>query len=277
MWANKWIQTTRTTSIFDKNLTRLISDSRPNNTNKIKSVTRHNNINNPMDIPLTVYQKWHTKDLPLFMNEVVNYNKIKNPEFNFQLYDDDDCRNFIANNFDDSVLKAFDKLIPETYKTDLWRLCILYKYGGIYLDIKFECVNDFQLILITQQEHFLLDIGNDNYGNRAISNALMVSLPNNEKLLKAINKIVWNVNNNYYGTSASDPTGPTMLAPIFNGNSTSSVSLKLTNEKDGILFNDTYALLEYSAYKDEKNKICIHYSTYWNNKNIYRTYDSEDT
>jgi hypothetical protein len=56
-----------------------------------------------------------------------------------------------------------------------------------------------------------------------------------------------------------------------------SMSLKLKNAKDCIFFNDTYVLLEYSAYKDKKHKICIHYSNYWNNKNIYSTYDSEYT
>ena len=32
------------------------------------------------------------------------------------------------------VLKAYDKLIPEAFKADLWRYSIIYKKGGCYMD-----------------------------------------------------------------------------------------------------------------------------------------------
>ena len=53
---------------------------------------------------------------------------------------------FIKNNYPVDVLEAFNKLIPGAYKADLWRYCVLYKLGGIYLDIKYSCVNNFKLI-----------------------------------------------------------------------------------------------------------------------------------
>jgi mannosyltransferase OCH1-like enzyme len=90
-------------------------------------------------IPLNIYQTWHTKNLPTKMQENVNCLKRQNPEFKYYLYDDYDCREFIKKNFDKDVLNAFDTLIPGAYKADLWRYCILYKNGGIYLDINFKC------------------------------------------------------------------------------------------------------------------------------------------
>ena len=88
-------------------------------------------------IPLSIYQTWFTKNLPSKMKERVNILKLQNPEFNHYLYDDDDCYEFIKNNFSKDVLNAYDSLIPGAYKADLWRLCILYINGGIYLDMKF--------------------------------------------------------------------------------------------------------------------------------------------
>ena len=39
-------------------------------------------------IPLTIYQTWYTKDLPPNMQKNVEYLKQQNPEFSYELYDD---------------------------------------------------------------------------------------------------------------------------------------------------------------------------------------------
>ena len=124
-----------------------IKDKRMTNELKIKSKIPYplKRYYNPV-IPLNIYQTWHTKDLPPLMKNAVNKIIYNNPRFNYQLFDDDDCRNFIKDNFDSSVLNAFDSLIPGAYKADLWRYCILYKNGGVYLDIKYEYVNCFKFI-----------------------------------------------------------------------------------------------------------------------------------
>jgi hypothetical protein len=86
------------------------------------------------------------------MRESVELLKSQNPEFTHYLFDDADCREFIAANFDYSVLDAFDRLIPGAYKADLWRYCVLYVRGGIYLDIKYHCVN-LKVIIYFLVEH----------------------------------------------------------------------------------------------------------------------------
>jgi hypothetical protein len=114
-------------------------------------------------IPLYIYQTWHTKSLPPKMQECVNQLKSANPEFQYHLYDDNECREFIKENYDERVLHAFDSLVPGTFKADLWRYCILYKYGGIYLDIKYQCDEDIKLIdLITKDDDLFVkeyDVG----------------------------------------------------------------------------------------------------------------------
>ena len=170
-------------------------------------------------IPFNVYQTWHTKNLPQKMNENFNYNKACNPKFNFILYDDNDCRDFIEKNFNNDVLMAFDKLKPGAYKADLWRYCILYINGGIYMDIKFRCTNGFKFISLTEKEHFPTDVVISEYPNepnKAVYNGFMVSLPKNEKLLKSINQIVENVKNSYYGNSPLDITGPILFGQFFD-------------------------------------------------------------
>jgi mannosyltransferase OCH1-like enzyme len=42
-----------------------------------------------------------------------------NPEFKYHLYDNNMCRQFILNHFDNDVIHTYDKLKPEAYKSDL--------------------------------------------------------------------------------------------------------------------------------------------------------------
>jgi hypothetical protein len=132
-------------------------------------------------MPLNIYQTWLTKDLPQAMRLRVERLKRQNPRFKHYLYDDEDCRQFIKNNFDTEVLNAYDRLIPGAYKADLWRLCVLYKWGGIYLDIKLNCINGFRLIELTEKNHYVKD-----RPPKSIFYSLMASAPGNNFLLKGI-------------------------------------------------------------------------------------------
>ena len=76
-------------------------------------------------IPLNIFQTWHSLDLPTKMKENVELLKRQNPEFKHYLYDDNMCRQFIKDNFDEEVLYSFDKLKPGAYKADLWRYSVI--------------------------------------------------------------------------------------------------------------------------------------------------------
>jgi mannosyltransferase OCH1-like enzyme len=223
-------------------------------------------------IPKQVYMCWYTLDLPPKMLENYNYMKQINPELTFNLYDDEMCRDFIKTNFEQDVLIAFDKLIPGAYKADLWRYCVLYKLGGIYLDIKYRCINNFKLIALTEQEYFVRD-----RDNIAVYNALIATKPNNEIMLKCINEIVENVKNKYYGINALEPTGPLLLGNYFTTGQINlmplffNVSVLENQSNEYIIINDSEILKVYKEYREEQNifKNKPHYNTLWVNKQIY--------
>jgi len=225
-------------------------------------------------IPLKIFQTWSTKNLPKKMNENIINLKKDNPEFEYFLYDDNDCREFIKNNFSEEVLDTFNILIPGAYKADLWRLCILYIYGGIYLDIKYKCINNFKLIYLTDNEYLVMgslakinNINNQDKNLIPIHNGLMICLPKNDLLLKGINKIVDNTKNKYFGYSPLWPTGPIMLGKLvlqykYKYNYNLRTCEHICNK---------CILTHYKEYRQEQNKNSNnkHYSTLWNNRNIY--------
>jgi len=221
-------------------------------------------------IPLHLYTCWHTKDLPPLMKANYDFLVESNPKITFHLYDDNDCIEFIKNNFEQDVLYAYKSLIPSSYKSDLWRYCVLYINGGIYMDIKYRCVNGFKFLDLTDKEYFVRDYNiNDTY------TALIVTLPGNEILHKCIRQIVENVKNKYYGNGCLDPTGPGLLGKYFTREEKNSMemyhSLIESINKYYIVKDDRIILRIYDGYRDEQSKFqkLKHYSQLWNDRNIY--------
>ena len=227
-------------------------------------------------IPLHVYQTWWTKDLPPIMKYYNDMLKEQNPEFQFHLYDDNDCREFISQNFDSDVLYAFDSLKPGAYKADLWRYCVLYKNGGIYLDIKYYGINRFKLMVLTEKEHFSNDWSPKSKGlnincEQGVYNAIIVSLPGNEILKKCIDRIVLHVKNKFYGLNPLHPTGPFLLRDFFTNEERKKWNLYYFRPHDYIRFNLYPILMTYKEYRNEQkeNSNVKHYDPLWREKNIY--------
>jgi mannosyltransferase OCH1-like enzyme len=247
-------------------------------------------------IPLHIYQTWHTKKLPPKMKECVEKLKKDNPEFEHHLYDIEDCRKFIGKHFDKEVLNAYDKLKPLAYKADLWRYCVLYKKGGIYLDIKYYCAPGFKLIELTDTEYFVLErpyintnisikknikmINKHNYlknidktiwlNNIGIYNALIICKPKNKLIFQCIQQCIQNIKNNFYGYNFLHPTGPSLIGDIFN-KYFSLTNIELFYSLNGIyiLNKNRVILKQYDEYYKKENK--SNYKIQWNNKNIYNT------
>jgi len=221
-------------------------------------------------IPLNIFQTWYTLDLPHNMKKNINKLQKNNPEFKYHLYDDDMCRKFIEKHFETNVLYAFNKLKAGAYKADLWRYCVLYIYGGIYLDIKFKCADGFKLIKLTNKEYFV----KDRYSVDVIGiyQALLVCFPNNKILYKCIMRIVDNVINNYYGTNPLHPTGPHLLCEFFNRDEINNLDLHLhDNGKEICNVNNDVILKHYSEYRNEQRIIQknSYYGDLWHNNDIF--------
>jgi len=63
-------------------------------------------INNPYNIPLTIYQSWHSNIIPNTMALYIKKLIDMNPEFDYYLYSDENSRLFIKDNFNEDVLNA---------------------------------------------------------------------------------------------------------------------------------------------------------------------------
>jgi mannosyltransferase OCH1-like enzyme len=231
-------------------------------------------------IPNNVFLTFSTLDLPYKMNENLEINKQNNLEFNFYvyiyIYDDKMAYIFIKNNFDNSIANIFRKIRPGAYKADLLRYCLLYTYGGVYMDIKWR-LNVKLLDLINKYcEVYVKDPDWDPTScKRGCNNGFMISKLRNPIFLDCINQIKKNYDNNYYGRNFLYPTGPCLLGYIIRSKY-NDIKYELTVSKDKSPYtiddmDGNVIVFSYSNYRDElsrysKNK---HYSSMWYEKDIY--------
>ena len=169
-------------------------------------------------IPLRVFQTWHTHDLPPMMRQCVEQMRDQNPEFEFELCDDQECRDFLVKYFDSKVVEAYDRLVPGAFKADLWRYCVLYIHGGVYMDIKYKCVGDFRLYDLVKSTCWCgcrKDTWIYENDPLLVYTGLLIRPPKCPKMWNCIWKIVENVQTNEYGRTFTSPTGPDLLGNFF--------------------------------------------------------------
>ena len=211
-------------------------------------------------VPLNIFQCYNKKLLNNEINNNIKSIKDYNPEFNYFLFDELlDCKKFIFDNYPDYVYKAYEQLIPIEYKNDLWKYCILYKYGGIFIDTKFYC--NYKLINFIDNNFFASE--NDYYYNKLlIYSDFIITKANNPIFLTAINMIIYNIKNNYYGITNKYPTGSGLLGLIFSNNRLKS---NLVYDGSRIIYKNLIIMKTYN--KTEKKE---YYKLLWLSKNIYK-------
>ena len=167
-------------------------------------------------IPNIIFQTWSSHNVPKNMYHTILNNIKNNPSFDYYLYDDSDCEKFFKDNYNPKVFETYQSIIPGAYKADFWRYCILYKYGGIYLDIKFKIITDLKkLIEKYNSTVFVKDL----YIHESPYNVyqgLIISEPYLNIYKLTINNIVKNVEINYYGQNVLNPTGPKLFGDLIH-------------------------------------------------------------
>ena len=202
-------------------------------------------MNSLIKIPRNIFQTWSTKNISNDLKSLTDSWKTLNPNYTYFLYDDNDCTTFIKKHFDIKIYNAYLRLIPGAFKADLWRYCVLYIYGGVYVDMDTICVNPIDAFLHEDIEFMTpIDLNNgQNTGTHNLFNAFIASIPQHPILLDCIRRIVYHVENNIVPLSNLDFAGPGIL-----GKSTNKF-LELPEEtsfieKEGIINNIKFLKFE---------------------------------
>jgi mannosyltransferase OCH1-like enzyme len=225
-------------------------------------------------IPKYVFQTWKNKLLTNEMKNNILKLRDQHKDFTFFLYDDEMCIDFLKKHFNKLVLDAFNSLIPGPFKADLWRYCVLYKYGGVYMDIKLNCINGFNLNNIIHEECYPKDIPRTQYG---IWQGMLICKPNNMILKKCIDCICMHVKYKFYGKTFLSVTGPHLMFNIlvkYNNQhlyKNSKMKLVRKNKILYLYYNNKPVINFYKEwYHDRGLSEGPRYGTLWDKRDIYK-------
>ena len=237
------------------------------------------------NIPKYMFQTMETNLIPKYMYENCSKKwKDLNRDYTYFYFDALDRKKFIKKHFSSFIYDMYNNLIPGAYKADLWRYCILYKYGGCYMDI--QMVPIIQLDDIIEKYKFVACVDKCDNLSLGICNGFICSTATNLCLEMSIYDTCLNIYFNKYGKTALDISGPQLL-----GRSISTVlnissnnyrykegiygDIKICNQSVPFFTNNNIPIIriKYTGYNQKSFKYItgqVPYSKLWKDKNVYK-------
>tara|TARA_Y100000816_G_C26012114_1_gene529193 strand:+ start:285 stop:989 length:705 start_codon:yes stop_codon:yes gene_type:complete len=150
--------------------------------------------NKKVYIPKVLFQTYFDKSkVPSKVYD--NINKFAS-DYKHVMLDDNDAIVFLKNHYPQYVTNAFRSFKKGAHKADLLRYCLLYKYGGVYLDIKTELLSSLSSIF-KHNKNLLFAVLSKN--KKSIYTGILASPPKNPIFKILIHHCVTtNPDNNYH-------------------------------------------------------------------------------
>ena len=135
-------------------------------------------------IPHIIHQTWKTHEIPLRFRYIRDSWLMHHPDWEYRLWSDADNRAFLVENYP-AFLSVYDSYQTPICRADAIRYFLLKHFGGLYVDLDFECFQPFDTILNSQsvvlglepQTHLHENASQHQGLTRIVCNALMASPP----------------------------------------------------------------------------------------------------
>jgi len=163
-------------------------------------------------IEKNIFQSWYTKELHPRIKEKIDLFQRLNPEYTYTLFTDIDMDNFVNEHFKGEIANCYNRLNIIVAKVDFWRYLVLYKYGGIYLDMDSMIEKPLNELIKEEDEAIITAEGNPNL---YVQWALVFS-KEHPILKKTIEFVVDNIKNNKFPNDILKMTGPNVYSRAIN-------------------------------------------------------------
>jgi len=164
-----------------------------------------------VNIPKIIHQIFFNgESLPLEIINSIDKLKILNPDWEYKFYDEAAIFDFVKIHYGDVMLNHIKKINPKysIVMSDLFKYLVMYKEGGLYLDIKSTASRPLNQI-IKSDDAFLISQWRNQLGFKfwgwglydelikipggEFHNWYIAAMPNHPFLLKVINSVLFNL------------------------------------------------------------------------------------
>lgn len=115
---------------------------------RLPMVVKRNLKNTGGSIPKIIYICNKTiKDIP---ESTVQRWKSLNPNYLVKLFGNKECEDYLKKSYGKEIAHGFAEIPDGPIKADFWRVCILYEFGGVYVDVDMVPLKPLDHILMTK-------------------------------------------------------------------------------------------------------------------------------
>ena len=161
-----------------------------------------------MKIPQHIYQTY-VKPTP-FMTSWQ-----QQPGWQYHFFDDAACRRFVQQHLEPAVYEAYTRLTPGAARADLWRYCVLWVHGGVYVDADCSCLVSLDE-WVGEETELLVPVDHEHEPVLHLFQAVLACTPGHPVMRRAIDAVVRHVQTGQHRHNIFDLSGPTCLGRCLN-------------------------------------------------------------
>lgn len=113
-----------------------------------------------------------------------------NKGWKYNFHSNQEASEFLRKNYGKQFSDKFDSFKTGPHKADLWRLCVLYKYDGCYIDADIEMQISFDKLINLCKEDIIIPCSKMINSRERIFNALIICKPMDSKIGECIKKLM---------------------------------------------------------------------------------------
>lgn len=159
-----------------------------------------------MSIPKIIHQTFKTSKLPFLTRWHIAGFRRKNPDYTYEFYDDQRIESFLAAEYGHEILSLYQQLNIGAAKADFFRYAVLYKKGGIYVDIDSGINGSLNKFIRPDDVAIITREGDPSL----FAQWALVYSPGHPFLQRTIEKMSENIRQNKFPHDVHQMTGPTV-------------------------------------------------------------------
>jgi mannosyltransferase OCH1-like enzyme len=156
-------------------------------------------------IPRVLWQTNYAQAVTTQIHACFRFNRRISPSYDYRFHDDATCDRFVAETYPGPIWNAYRRLQIGAARADFWRILVLLKHGGVYLDIDANLTCDLDRLIQPCDDGLFIAMKTGE-----VTNYFLASAPNNPVLWDVCRRIVANIEAGEL-TSVYHMTGPTVL------------------------------------------------------------------
>lgn len=179
-------------------------------------------------IPKIIHQTWKDENVPTKWKAAVDQCRAKHPDFEYKLWTDEMMDNFVQKQYPEfhAVYVSYKHHIQ---RCDAFRYLVLYKYGGVYIDMDIRCLK-----MLNKFLEYDVVLARSSNIETSFTNSFFMTVPNHPFFKYCIDHLAENKNKfQYFGKHmhVMSSTGPGFVSEMLRKYGDIPNSYVLTKEE----------------------------------------------